>query len=337
MGELTLLSDYCLDTTVLSNIYIDEYMASNNEAQVKIYLYLLRNLSSGKGVSVCSIADFFNYTVQDVERALLFMQKQGLMKLEMADDCICGIRILPLVKKEVIMFSSKPEVSKDSIKEFMKLPDVKELIFVSEQYIGRPLVQDDIQNLYYINKTLLLPLDVIEYLIEYCVGLKKDSFSYMAKVAKDWADASISTVEEAKNYTLDCPNEIYTIFKAFGIRGGNRKPQPGEAKFCKKWINEYGFSMDVIEKACTRTVEKTHSVSFEYADAILRGWKERNVKTPADIEKLDEEFANKNSISSNNEIEKAKKTRKASSNNKFNGFTQREYNFDELEKRLMSN
>ena len=63
MGELTLLSDYCLDTTVLSNIYIDEYMASNNEAQVKIYLYLLRNLSSGKGVSVCSIADFFNYTV----------------------------------------------------------------------------------------------------------------------------------------------------------------------------------------------------------------------------------------------------------------------------------
>lgn len=337
MGELTLLSDYCLDTTVLSNIYIDEYMASNNEAQVKIYLYLLRNLSSGKGVSVCSIADFFNYTVQDVERALLFMQKQGLMKLEMADDRICGIRILPLVKKEVIMFSSKPEVSKDNIKEFMKLPEVKELTFVSEQYIGKPLVQDDIQNIYYINKTLNLPFDVIEYLVEYCVGLKKNSFSYMAKVAKDWADSSINTVEEAKNYTLDCPKEIYSIFKAFGIRGGNRKPQPGEAKFCKRWINEYGFSMDVIEKACERTVEKTHSVSFEYADAILRGWRDRNVNTVSDIEKLDAEFANKNSLMVNKETEKGKKSRKPSAASKFNGFTQREYNFDELEKKLMNN
>ena len=76
MGELTLLSDYGLDTTMLSNVYIDEYMKGNNEAQIKIYLYLLRNLSSKTPVSVPSIADFFNYTVQDVERSLIYMQKR---------------------------------------------------------------------------------------------------------------------------------------------------------------------------------------------------------------------------------------------------------------------
>lgn len=342
MGELTLLSDYSLDTTILSNIYIDEYMTSNNEAQVKIYLYLLRNLRSGKGVSVCSIADVFNYTVQDVERALLFMQKQGLMQLEITDELISGIRILPLERKEVIMFSAKPDYSKEAIKEFFQRSEIKELVFVAEQYIGKSLVIEDIQNLYYINNTLGLSEEVIEYLIEYCVGLKKKSFSYMAKVAKDWSEASVRTVEDAKQYTLECPKEIYDVFRAYGVRGTSRKPQPGEAKYVKRWLNEYGFSMDIIEKACVKTVERTHSVSFEYTDAILRDFKEKNVASVADIERLDEQFrmslADKKSGSASAQSRENKEaySSKNNKNNKFNSFSHREYDFDELEKQFLS-
>ena len=108
MSEFTLLSDFSLDTTSLSNIYIDEYMPQNNESQVKIYLYLLRNLGS-KGVSVSTIADAFNYSTKDVERALLFMQNQGLMSLDERNGNIVGLRLLPLTRKtsEVIVLSSK--------------------------------------------------------------------------------------------------------------------------------------------------------------------------------------------------------------------------------------
>ncbi|MDO4966184.1 MAG: DnaD domain protein [Lachnospiraceae bacterium] len=333
MGELTLLSDYCLDTTVLSNIYIDEYMAQNNEAQIKIYLYLLRNLSSGKGVSVSSIADFFNYTVQDVERALKYMQKQGLMKLEISEsDNIRGIRILPLTKKEVIVFKQKPEITKEQISDFAKRPEIKELLFVAEQYIGNTISPEDIQSLYYINNTLGLNEEVIEYLIEYSVGLKKKSFSFMKKVAEDWADAGVTCVKDAKKLTYDCPKEIHDIFAAFGIKGTNRKPQPAEIKYAKLWIREYGYSMDIIEKACIRTVEKTHSVSFEYADAILNDWKVKGVKHLADVEKLDDEFLKQRAAK---ELSRTKASKKESANNKFNGFSQREYDFEELERELL--
>lgn len=334
MGELTLLSDYSLDTTVLSNVYIDEYMASNNEAQIKIYLYLLRCLRSGSLVSVCSIADFFNYTVQDVERALLYMQRQGLMQLEMRENSISGIRILPLERKEVIMFSAKPEYDKDKIIQFGKKPEIKELIFVAEQYTGKSLVIEDIQNLYYMSETLGLSEDVIEYLIEYCVELGKKSFSHMAKVAKEWSESGIKTLKDAKQYTMDCPKEVYDVFRAYGLKGSNRKPQTSEVKYVKKWMNEYSFSMDIIEKACVRTVERTHSVSFEYTDAILRDWKSKKVSSIKDIEKMDEDFTAKYAVKTS-ETEKRKKA-VSNSKSKFNGFSQRDINFDELENQLLS-
>lgn len=361
MGELTLLSDYCLDTTVLSNIYIDEYMASNNEAQVKIYLYLLRKLSSGASVSVISIADFFNYTVMDVERALFFMEKQGLMKLEVSDNRILGIRILPLVKKEsfkrdeskevkkiietnneeamdssreVIVFDKKPQYSKEEIIEFASLPEITDLIFAAEQYLGKMITQDDIQNLYYMNRTLGLNEDVIDYLIGYCISLKKKSFGYMSKVAKDWAESGVKTVKDAKKLIDNCPKEVYDIFNAFGIKSGSRKPSASEIKYTRLWIEDYGFSMDVIELACVLTVEKTHSISFEYADAILRDWSSKGVKHPSDVDKINQEYAEKRKQNESS-VKSSGKAKQAG--NKFSGYSQRDYDFDELEKRLLSN
>lgn len=340
MSEIALLSDYCLDTTILSNIYIDEYMASNNEAQVKIYLYLLRNLGSGKGVSVVSIADFFNYTVMDVERALFYMQKQGLMKLEEDDGKIIGIRMLPLKKKDIIVFNKKPECSENDLKEFVKRPEVMDLLFVAEQYMGKPLSNEDIKNLYYIKNDLGFSEELIDFLMEFCIDQKKKSFSYMAKVAKDWADSEIKTVEDAKEYTSKCPKEMANVFKAFGIKGLNRKPQQKEVNYLLKWLNEYNFNLSIIEKACIRTVEKTHTVSFEYADAILRDWKNNNVNTVNDIEKLDEEFLNKKQplreVSLSDSV-KAKKNKSQKSGTTFSDFSQREYDFSELERMISEN
>ena len=47
--------------TPVPNIFIDKYMSEANEAQVKIYLYLLRCVSHG-GFSINSAADVLNYS-----------------------------------------------------------------------------------------------------------------------------------------------------------------------------------------------------------------------------------------------------------------------------------
>ena len=51
------------DATVLSNVFIDEYLKDANDAQLKVYLFLVRRLQAGDPVSISDMADRFNPAV----------------------------------------------------------------------------------------------------------------------------------------------------------------------------------------------------------------------------------------------------------------------------------
>ena len=82
MGRFTIYQDNYADTTIVSNLFIDEYMKDANDAQLKIYLYLLRMMSAHLSTSVSDIADKFNHTEKDVMRALKYWEKNRLLSLE---------------------------------------------------------------------------------------------------------------------------------------------------------------------------------------------------------------------------------------------------------------
>ena len=76
MNPLTLYQDDAFKTTAVSNYFIDEYMSSANASQIKVYLYLLRMMGEGLSISLCSIADFFDYPEKDILRILKYWDKQ---------------------------------------------------------------------------------------------------------------------------------------------------------------------------------------------------------------------------------------------------------------------
>ena len=75
MGHFKIYQENYADVTVVSNIFIDQYMKDANDAQLKIYLYLLRVMGAGLCTSVSDIADQFNHTEKDVVRALKYWEK----------------------------------------------------------------------------------------------------------------------------------------------------------------------------------------------------------------------------------------------------------------------
>ena len=77
MGSITLTGDGAAQITVLSNLFIDEYMKDANDAQLKVYLYLARMLQAHAPVSISEIADRFNHTEKDVMRALRYWEGKG--------------------------------------------------------------------------------------------------------------------------------------------------------------------------------------------------------------------------------------------------------------------
>ena len=97
MGRLTIYKDNYVDATAVSNIFIDEYMKDANDAQLKIYIYLIRMMNANLSCSLSDIADKFNHTEKDVMRALKYWEKNRLLSLEYDEARnLIGIHLLDL-------------------------------------------------------------------------------------------------------------------------------------------------------------------------------------------------------------------------------------------------
>lgn len=81
-GKLRLRSNAKNEYTLISNDFIDHYMPQANGSYVKVYLYLLRLLSTGAPDStLAAVADYLDETEKDIERALKYWEKQQLIRL----------------------------------------------------------------------------------------------------------------------------------------------------------------------------------------------------------------------------------------------------------------
>jgi len=372
MGELTLYKDSDDGNTIISNCFIDYYLAEANDAQIKVYLFLLRTLGSGQATSISAIADKFNHTEKDVRRALSYWEQKGLLSLDHdSKGTLTGIRLrspqvqvqpvsvsqdtgeftpfvtlmpamphssvvanednavispaitndAPVLEETVSSFK-KPDYTLDDIKAFQASERTAELLFIAEQYLKKTLSANDIRSILFLTDTLHFSNDLIDYLLQYCVQRGKKDFRYIEKVAINWAEEGIKTPLDASTYASRYDRNVYTIMNALG-KGNN--PTSTEVDFIKRWYHEWGFTIEVILEACERTVLATDKHRFEYADKILSSWKKDGVHHKADIEKIDSAYR------------RTKKTSdKAVYSNMFTQFEQRDYDFDALEKKLLS-
>lgn len=328
-------------TTAVPDHFIENYMPAANGDHVKIYLYLLHCLKAKKPLSVSSLADLFQCKENDILRALRYWEGKGLLlmettasgeitSLELADGAPAAAQ-LPTAEADVRQKTDIPEKRSYTPAEtaaFKQHTEVKELLFVCEQYIGKPLTMTDLQTLLYFYEELKFSTDLIEYLVEYSVSKGKRSLRYMEKVALSWHEKGISCVEDAKLDSKPFPKECYLVLKAFGIN--NHDPLPSEVTYVNRWSKELGFSAEIIVEACSRTMMQIHKPEFKYADKILTGWKASGVKQLSDIEALD-------AARKNRAPEKKSGTGEKSFTTRFHNFEQHTYDFEELEKKLFIN
>lgn len=359
MSSITIYKEDNGGSTVIPNYFIDKYMIDANDAQIKVYLYLIRMMSANLPTSISDMADKFNHTEKDILRALRYWEKCHLLSLDFDDQkALCGIRFVtpksesyeesarplaPIVPLKLLSNESEaasqpkdssakapalaapeaPSYSREQLRQFKESPETSQVLFLAETYLQKNLSLSDIEILCFIHHELGFTVDLTDYLLQHCVERGKKSFQYIKKVALDWAEAGISTPKQAKSYVgTNVDKNIYTIMKYLG-RSGN--PTSKEIELIGKWYKEYGFSMDVIQVACERTVIATDSHRLEYCDKILSSWKKLDVKTVNDIALADSGFA-------------ARKGAKAQPKNTFNQFQGRsDYDFAELEKSILSN
>lgn len=365
MSMIQLKSDYPHNHISVPRVFIDKYMADANGEFVKVYLFLLRCMgsSASSDCSISAIADHFNYTEKDILRALKYWEKVGVLSIELNDrnqltgvcfkDLTGGVQhtaepaVVELVpatveapvvaavaekparakKSSTTSANKKREYTLDEVKAFTNNHEVSELLFIIETYLKHPLNSSEMNTVFFWYDGLKFSGELIEYLVEYCITNGHSSLRYMDKVALGWAENGIDSIEKAKEHVSIRSKAYYSIMKAFGISGRNLADS--EMVYVNKWSKEFAFDIEIIQEACKRTISATQKPSFEYADSILTNWHNQNVHTITDITALDEAFNKTKRSTTPAQAPVAKR-------NKFNNFEQRTYDFDKLEKMLLT-
>lgn len=227
----------------------------------------------------------------------------------------------------------RTEYSLNQLAQFGEDETVQEILFVAERYLGHPLNNTDIQTILYWLDKLKFSQDLIEYLIEQSVAKNHMSIRYMDKIALSWAKSGIRTLSDAKQSAQMHSSAARAVQKAFGI--SNRTLTGPELEYVEKWSKEMAFSDDMIALACQKTILKIHQISYEYTDSILKSWQSQNARTLNDIKLLDAQYQ-ETKAKKITAGKTAARTAKGTIVNGFSNFSQRTYNYEELERELLS-
>ncbi len=346
------------DFTSVSNIFIDEYMPCANGEFVKIYLHLLRlvnNLSAvPSDLSTERIADQFQLLDSDVMRALNYWSDKGLLSLSFNErNEISGIKFEPIEKKSTsyevpalakaagqtmsapipestgYVIPSKKRYTATEIRGFADNEDLKHLIFLAQTYLGKTLTPADINCILYMLEGLCFDVDFIEYIMETCISLGHKTLRSIEKQAVEYARRGIDNAKDAQNDEVLRRAIFKSIYKIFGLE--SKAPIKKEISYVDKWTGEYGFTDEIILEACNRTMEHTHTGSFQYADSILTNWFQNKALSLESIEALDKAHAEDFQKSVQPKKNSASRTKRAKT------FEQRSYDYNDLEKKLLLN
>lgn len=358
MGGIVLDSD--ADSSVaVSSRFISSYMVDANGDYVKVYLMLLYYLSDrSREMSLAVLGASLALNENTVMRALKYWEKLNLISLKYNEDnVISKVTIRPLfdgaphsdrqaatkeetydIKTDAALAVKKKQKQVHGEKVCPdKKPDIKKVghdedfgafLVAVQQYTGATLSKANVESFAYIYDVLGMPLEVIEYIVEICVGEGHKSVRYMEAVARDWYNRGIMTLEQAKVHGIVCHKDVYTVMKALGLSG--RHPAPDEKSTIEHWFKDYEFDVSIVVEACNRTMDRLHSADFRYVEGILKDWKKRGVRHIDDIKQLDESYKEeqmlKNKGSSTFQTDK-KHTVK---NNRFHNFEQRDVDYDDM-------
>lgn len=330
-----------VNVTVVANDFIDRYMASANGEYIKVYLFVLRH--QYEPLNLEWIADSLNHTEADVRRALLYWQKLGALQMGTPDSGAeeAAHRESPgrtatrrnqpgaadrstaaaAVKSQPPVPEGKTErkpYSQEQVNALAADEDFSQLLYIAQKYLNKVFTPRECEVFAYLYDGLHMPVELLEYLTEYCAQNGHTSIRYLETVALSWHKKGFETVEQAKGYATGFTRDSFAVMKAFGL--SERRPGDAELELIERWFQVYGFTKEVVVEACNRTLGTIHSPSFRYADKILMQWKKENVKNLQDVALLDQK----------RQARPAKGQGAKKPTNQFHNFEQRDTDYDSM-------
>lgn len=264
--------------TEIDNIFINDYLPFAQPAFSIVYIYGLYLCNSNSfDNELSNFAKTLNMSEEDVIGAFEYWEEQGLVKI---------LRTQPL---QVTYIPLKNVLTANKLYK----PDKYEIfnqqandIFAGKRAISKHEYQEyyDFLERYHFEQEALLMI------MKYCVETKKSAvgYNYILTVAKNWANEGITSTKQVEDRLKSFEDKDSNLNEIFSVLSIKRNPYVEERSLLNKWLNDYGFNLDVILHICKKAKKKS-LMSFEKIDAILTRYYEMKLFSIMEIDSFEKE------------------------------------------------
>ncbi len=267
---------------------VDAHLKLAGSVQLKALLWLLSK--NGEEWELADLAASLGIAEPDAADALQYWTEAGILAREgeTAEETSPDENLPEEnnVKKAISKY--RPAIHKPTREEVARRgaesPEIAFLLSESQKKLGRMINQAEAATLVWIHDYEGLPVAVILMIIEYIISEGKGSIKYLEKTAVDWSEKEINTVDKAEKHICSIMSQRKAwrkVERAMSIE--HRRPSAKEQQAADRWVNEWGFSQDMLRAAYDQCVDATAKISFPYINKILEKWHKEGISSPDHI------------------------------------------------------
>ncbi len=195
-----------------------------------------------------------------------------------------------------IRFTNPTQAEIDNI--IKKNGSMKRLFNEAQEILGKTLGYTMQCTLYSVVNFYGITPDVVNYLLHFAKSIDATSQDDIQKIAKYWAQNSITTLAAADDYIAETEKAI-NLFRELALRTNNDEKAPSFAvlEMICEWIR-WGFPVDTVEKAfyIMKEEKQTGRLVWKnvcHINGTLKKWRAAGTFTVEDIEKGTKKFETK--------------------------------------------
>lgn len=266
-------------------VITDEHIKMASGQQLRVLLFMLRH--NGEEYDIEFLAKGVGMTAEEVHDSMRYWVETGIV---LKDNQPAVVKVAEPKKK--------PDNSKTHLEVPETIPTYNQVVTRTDESpelrllfnelqvkLGKTIGYDVQAKFLYIYDHYDLPVEVILTIVQYAVNKKEmTSVAYITKVAKNWADDGINTMEKAekKLESLENSDKLWHKFVSM-IRENPPQFTEKRAALLDKWTTVYGFSLQMIYFAYEDMIESTNKINFNYMDKILENWHKENIKNNKEL------------------------------------------------------
>lgn len=190
---------YGSNVTIISNEFLDKYLADAPAECVKVLLfYLWKGIK--EGYTVAEASDELVLTEEEVVKGLKYWIRKKLIKKE----CLIYEREANKSKNEKVdnlmdFQTKKNELINKKRKNYDEIES--SLLFQAEKLLGQTMSERQQALIAKCYNEYEFDESLIQYLLEYCANKDQRNAKYMAAVAESWYEQRIKNADDAKKFT----------------------------------------------------------------------------------------------------------------------------------------